>query len=67
MHITQGTFSYLPDLTDDQIRSQIQYALDNKWAVQIEFTDDPTPATSTGTCGACPCSTWRTRPVVSTR
>jgi probable Rubsico expression protein CbbX len=29
MHITQGTFSYLPDLTDDEIRKQIQYALDS--------------------------------------
>jgi ribulose-bisphosphate carboxylase small chain len=43
MHITQGTFSYLPDLTDEQIRGQVQYALDNKWSVQIEFTDDPHP------------------------
>lgn len=43
MHITQGTFSYLPDLTDDQIRKQVQYAIDNKWSVQIEVTDDPHP------------------------
>ena len=43
MRITQGTFSYLPDLTDDQIRSQVQYCLDNNWAVSIEFTDDPHP------------------------
>ena len=26
MRITQGTFSYLPDLTDEQITAQIQYA-----------------------------------------
>ena len=26
MRITQGTFSYLPDLTDDEIAAQIQYA-----------------------------------------
>jgi len=32
MHITQATFSYLPELTDDEIRKQIQYALDNGWA-----------------------------------
>jgi ribulose-bisphosphate carboxylase small chain len=43
MRITQGTFSYLPDLTDDQIRAQIQYCLDNDWAVSVEFTDDPHP------------------------
>ena len=43
MRITQGTFSYLPDLTDDEIAAQIQYALDQGWAVAVEFTDDPHP------------------------
>ncbi len=43
MHITQGTFSYLPPLTDDEIRAQIQYGIDNEWAVAIEFTDDIHP------------------------
>ena len=43
MHVTQGTFSYLPPLTDDQIRAQVQYALDNDWALSVEFTDDPHP------------------------
>jgi ribulose-bisphosphate carboxylase small chain len=43
MRLTQGTFSYLPDLTDEQIRAQVQYCLDNDWAVSIEFTDDPHP------------------------
>jgi ribulose-bisphosphate carboxylase small chain len=41
--ITQGTFSYLPDLTDDEIRAQIQYGVDNGWAPSVEFTDDPHP------------------------
>jgi ribulose-bisphosphate carboxylase small chain len=41
--ITQGTFSFLPDLTDQQIATQVQYCLDNRWAVSIEFTDDPHP------------------------
>ncbi|RAI45529.1 ribulose bisphosphate carboxylase small subunit [Rhodoplanes roseus] len=41
--ITQGAFSFLPDLTDDQIAAQIQYALDQGWAVSLEFTDDPHP------------------------
>jgi ribulose-bisphosphate carboxylase small chain len=43
MQITQGTFSYLPPLTDDQIAAQVGYALDNGWAVSIETTDDPHP------------------------
>jgi ribulose-bisphosphate carboxylase small chain len=43
MRITQGTFSYLPDLTDDEIAAQIQYAVDRGWSVAIEFTDDPHP------------------------
>jgi len=43
MRITQGTFSYLPDLTDEQITAQVQYCLDNEWAVSIEHTDDPHP------------------------
>jgi ribulose-bisphosphate carboxylase small chain len=43
MRLTQGTFSFLPDLSDDQIRAQLQYCLDNDWAVSIEYTDDPHP------------------------
>ncbi len=43
MRLTQGTFSFLPDLTDDQIRSQVEYCLKNGWAINIEFTDDPHP------------------------
>lgn len=43
MRITQGTFSFLPDLTDDQIKRQVQYCIDNGWAVNLEFTDDPHP------------------------
>ncbi|MDZ4130936.1 MAG: ribulose bisphosphate carboxylase small subunit, partial [Hydrogenophaga sp.] len=41
--LTQGQFSYLPDLTDAQISSQIQYALQHNYAVGIEYTDDPHP------------------------
>ena len=41
--VTQGQFSYLPDLTDVQITRQIEYALKNKWAIGIEYTDDPHP------------------------
>lgn len=43
MKLTQGCFSFLPDLTDDQIYKQVQYCLANGWAVNIEFTDDPHP------------------------
>lgn len=43
MRITQGTFSFLPDLTDEQIRRQVQYCIDQGWAVNLEFTDDPHP------------------------
>lgn len=43
MRITQGTFSFLPDLTDKQIVRQIDYALGRGWAIGIETTDDPHP------------------------
>jgi len=43
MRVTQGCFSFLPDLTDAQIKSQVQYALEKGWAVNLEFTDDPHP------------------------
>ncbi|HPE05333.1 MAG TPA: ribulose bisphosphate carboxylase small subunit [Thauera sp.] len=43
MRITQGCFSFLPDLSDKQIAAQINYCLDQDWAVAIEFTDDPHP------------------------
>jgi len=43
MRITQGTFSFLPDLTDREIKAQIQYAIDQGWACAVEFTDDPHP------------------------
>jgi ribulose-bisphosphate carboxylase small chain len=43
MRLTQGTFSYLPELSDAQIAKQIEYSLANGWAVAIEYTDDPHP------------------------
>jgi ribulose-bisphosphate carboxylase small chain len=43
MRITQGTFSFLPDLSDTEIRAQIEYALGNGWAIGVEYTDDPHP------------------------
>jgi ribulose-bisphosphate carboxylase small chain len=41
--LSQGQFSFLPDLTDEQITKQIKYALDHGWAVSVEYTDDPHP------------------------
>jgi len=41
--ITQGAFSLLPDLTDDQIKKQIEYSVKAGYAVSIEWTDDPHP------------------------
>ena len=43
MRITQGTFSYLPNFTDEEIKAQVVYCLDNGWAVSVEYTDDPHP------------------------
>lgn len=43
MRLRHGAFSYLPDLTDDEIAAQVRYALDNGWPVSVEFTDDPHP------------------------
>ncbi len=43
MRITQGAFSFLPDLTDAQIGKQVEYCLQQGWAVALEYTDDPHP------------------------
>ncbi len=43
MRLTQGQFSFLPDLTNDQILAQINYGLSRGWAINVEFTDDPHP------------------------
>ncbi|MEE4015442.1 ribulose bisphosphate carboxylase small subunit [Roseibium sp. FZY0029] len=43
MRITQGCFSFLPDLTDAQISAQIEYCLQQDWAIGVEFTNDPHP------------------------
>ena len=46
MRITQGTFSFLPDMTDEQIAAQIRYSLQHGWAMSVEYTDDPHPRNS---------------------
>ncbi len=38
-----STNSFLPDLTEDQIRRQVSYALGRGWAISIEHTDDAHP------------------------
>ena len=43
MRLTQGAFSFLPDLSDAQVRAQVEYCLEKGWAVSIEYTDDPHP------------------------
>jgi len=43
VRLTQGAFSYLPDLTEEQIKKQVEYCISKKWAVNIEWTDDPHP------------------------
>lgn len=41
--ITQGQFSFLPDLTDAEITLQIEYGLRRGYAWSVEYTDDPHP------------------------
>jgi ribulose-bisphosphate carboxylase small chain len=41
--LTQGQFSFLPDLTDAEIALQIAYGLRKGYAWSVEYTDDPHP------------------------
>jgi len=41
--ITQGQFSFLPELTDEEISAQIDYGLNKGYAWSVEYTDDPHP------------------------
>ena len=43
MKITQGQFSFLPELSDAEIGKQIEYAQSNGLALAIEYTADPHP------------------------
>jgi ribulose-bisphosphate carboxylase small chain len=43
MLLRHGAFSYLPELTDDEIAAQVRYVLMHGWPVSIEYTDDPHP------------------------
>lgn len=46
MRLTQGTFSFLPDLTDGEISRQVEYCISNGWSINVEYTDDPHPRNS---------------------
>lgn len=41
--ITQGQFSFLPDLGDAEIGLQVEYGLKKGYAWSVEYTDDPHP------------------------
>jgi ribulose-bisphosphate carboxylase small chain len=43
MKVTQGCFSFLPDLSDEQIAQQVDYCLRQEWSIGIEHTDDAHP------------------------
>ena len=46
MRLTQGGFSFIPDLTDAQIEANINYAIKKGYALNVEWTDDPHPRNS---------------------
>jgi ribulose-bisphosphate carboxylase small chain len=46
VRLTQGCFSFLPDLTDQQIEKQIAYSISKGYAMNVEWTDDPHPRNS---------------------
>ncbi len=55
MRITQGTFSFLPEFTDEPVAAQIRYSLHHGWAMSVEYTDDPaSPQLLLGDVGAAP-------------
>ena len=41
--LTQGQFSFLPDLTEAEISLQVEYGLHKGFAWSVEYTDDPHP------------------------
>lgn len=46
MQVTADSFSFLAELSDEQISRQIGYCLSRGWAVAIEYSDDPHPRNS---------------------
>jgi ribulose-bisphosphate carboxylase small chain len=43
VRLTQGAFSFLPDLTDEQIKKQVEFCISKGWAVNLEWSDDVHP------------------------
>ncbi len=43
IRINQGNFALLPDLTDEQIKNQVNCAIKKGFAISIEYTDDVHP------------------------
>lgn len=43
MRLHQGAFSLSADLTDAQIKKQVEYCIKKRYAIGIEWTDDPHP------------------------
>lgn len=41
--LTQGQFSFLPELSDAEITAQVEYGLKKGYAWSVEYTDDPHP------------------------
>ena len=60
MRLTQGTFSFLPDLTDEQISAQIEYCLQQRLGRVGRVHRRPASAQHLlGDVRACRCSTCR--------
>merc|ERR1712023_136253 len=66
------TLSYLPQLSNDDIRKQIDYMIRNSWTPSLEFSDDgdvylirewdhATMTTDIGRCISCLCLVVRTQ------
>jgi ribulose bisphosphate carboxylase small subunit len=55
--ITQGQFSFLPELSDAEIALQITYGLAKGYPGASSTPTIRIPATRTGKCSACRCST----------
>ena len=58
MRITQGCFSFLPDLTDAQITAHVDYFLGRHWSGGAECTDDPHPRHTYGAMWGHPSPRW---------
>merc|ERR1711972_180583 len=43
VRISQGVFSYLPDLSWDEIAAQIEYGLEKCWVPALEYSSFPHP------------------------